>query len=67
MDAQSLQVSGTCTATLIRSTESRFSATCVSGAFDVLIGVNLLREGLDLPEVSLVGILDADKQRLSPQ
>ena len=32
-----------------------------SGAFDVLIGVNLLREGLDLPEVSLVGILDADK------
>ncbi|MDG2201604.1 MAG: excinuclease ABC subunit UvrB [Phycisphaerales bacterium] len=32
-----------------------------SGDFDVLIGVNLLREGLDLPEVSLVGILDADK------
>ncbi len=32
------------------------------GDFDVLIGVNLLREGLDLPEVSLVGILDADKQ-----
>ncbi|MFH0813536.1 MAG: excinuclease ABC subunit UvrB [Pseudomonadota bacterium] len=31
------------------------------GAFDVLIGVNLLREGLDLPEVSLVAILDADK------
>ena len=31
------------------------------GEFDVLIGVNLLREGLDLPEVSLVGILDADK------
>jgi excinuclease ABC subunit B len=31
------------------------------GAFDVLIGVNLLREGLDLPEVSLVCILDADK------
>ena len=30
--------------------------------FDVLIGVNLLREGLDLPEVSLVGILDADKE-----
>lgn len=32
------------------------------GAFDVLIGVNLLREGLDLPEVSLVTILDADKE-----
>lgn len=32
------------------------------GAFDVLIGVNLLREGLDLPEVSLVAVLDADKE-----
>lgn len=32
------------------------------GAFDVLVGINLLREGLDLPEVSLVAILDADKQ-----
>ncbi len=32
------------------------------GAFDVLVGVNLLREGLDLPEVSLVIILDADKE-----
>ena len=32
------------------------------GRFDVLIGVNLLREGLDLPEVSLVAILDADKE-----
>ncbi len=32
------------------------------GAFDALIGINLLREGLDLPEVSLVGILDADKE-----
>ncbi len=32
------------------------------GLFDVLIGVNLLREGLDLPEVELVGILDADKE-----
>ncbi|MEN9730997.1 MAG: hypothetical protein RL488_307, partial [Actinomycetota bacterium] len=32
------------------------------GLFDVLIGINLLREGLDLPEVSLVAILDADKQ-----
>jgi excinuclease ABC subunit B len=33
-----------------------------SGVFDVLIGINLLREGLDIPEVSLVVILDADKQ-----
>ncbi|HNZ64760.1 MAG TPA: excinuclease ABC subunit UvrB [Smithella sp.] len=32
------------------------------GAFDVLVGVNLLREGLDIPEVSLVAILDADKE-----
>ena len=32
------------------------------GVFDVLIGINLLREGLDIPEVSLVAILDADKQ-----
>jgi excinuclease ABC subunit B len=32
------------------------------GEFDVLVGVNLLREGLDLPEVSLVGVLDADKE-----
>ncbi|MCT0209593.1 MAG: excinuclease ABC subunit B [Cyanobium sp.] len=33
-----------------------------NGAFDALVGVNLLREGLDLPEVSLVAILDADKE-----
>ena len=33
-----------------------------SGKYDVLVGINLLREGLDLPEVSLVAILDADKQ-----
>src|SRR5947209_7193808 len=32
------------------------------GEYDILVGVNLLREGLDLPEVSLVGILDADKE-----
>ncbi len=32
------------------------------GNFDVLVGINLLREGLDMPEVSLVGILDADKE-----
>ncbi len=34
------------------------------GIFDVLVGINLLREGLDMPEVSLVGILDADKEGL---
>jgi excinuclease ABC subunit B len=33
-----------------------------NGGFDVLVGVNLLREGLDLPEVTLIGILDADKE-----
>ncbi|MBM4015857.1 MAG: excinuclease ABC subunit UvrB [Planctomycetes bacterium] len=33
-----------------------------AGAFDVLVGINLLREGLDLPEVALVAILDADKE-----
>lgn len=33
-----------------------------TGAYDVLVGINLLREGLDIPEVSLVAILDADKQ-----
>jgi excinuclease ABC subunit B len=32
------------------------------GEFDVLVGINLLREGLDLPEVALVAILDADKE-----
>lgn len=33
-----------------------------AGTYDVLVGINLLREGLDLPEVSLIGILDADKE-----
>ena len=32
------------------------------GEFDVLVGINLLREGLDMPEVSLVAIFDADKE-----
>ena len=32
------------------------------GVFDVLVGINLLREGLDIPECALVGILDADKE-----
>src|SRR5690625_8030337 len=34
------------------------------GTYDVLIGINLLREGLDIPEVSLVAILEADKEGL---
>src|SRR3989338_10271348 len=34
------------------------------GKYDALVGINLLREGLDLPEVSLVAILDADKEGL---
>ena len=41
---------------------SRSCATLRLGEFDVLVGINLLREGLDLPEVSLVAILDADKE-----
>ena len=40
----------------------RFCARLRKGEFDVLVGINLLREGLDLPEVSLVAILDADKE-----
>lgn len=40
----------------------RILADLRKGVYDVLVGVNLLREGLDLPEVSLVGILDADKE-----
>ena len=36
--------------------------SCGLGEYDVLVGINLLREGLDLPEVSLVSILDADKE-----
>lgn len=40
----------------------KIMANLRSGVYDVLVGVNLLREGLDLPEVSLVAILDADKE-----
>ena len=46
----------------IRSSGSRSSATSRLGVFDVLIGINLLREGLDIPECALVAILDADKE-----
>ena len=38
------------------------SASLRLGEFDVLVGINLLREGLDMPEVALVAILDADKE-----
>ena len=34
------------------------------GVFDVLVGINLLREGLDIPEITLVAILDADKEEI---
>ena len=42
--------------------ESSSCAISGMGVYDVLVGINLLREGLDLPEVSLVAILDADKE-----
>ena len=51
-----------CTPTSIPSSASRSSATCGPGEFDVLVGINLLREGLGIPEVSLVAVLDADKE-----
>ena len=38
-----------------------------TGAIDVIVGINLLREGLDIPEVTLVAILDADKEGLFAQ
>ena len=53
---------GTCIPILTRWSACRYSAICGWATFDVLIGINLLREGLDLPEVSLVAILDADKE-----
>ena len=39
-----------------------FSSTVVDKLFDILVGINLLREGLDIPEVSLVAVFDADKE-----
>ena len=53
--------SASSTARSTRSSGSRSCASCARAQFDVLVGVNLLREGLDLPEVSLVAIVDADK------
>ena len=52
----------TCTATSIRSSAVELIRDLRLGEFDVLVGINLLREGLDIPEVSLVAILDADKE-----
>ena len=52
----------TCTAMWKHSNELKSSAILGSGRFDVLIGINLLREGLDIPECALVAILDADKE-----
>ena len=51
-----------CIASWTPSSGSSCSRDLRQGEFDVLVGVNLLREGLDLPEVSLVAILDADKE-----
>ncbi len=49
-----------------RRRHARAASSCSrelrAGEYDVLVGINLLREGLDLPEVSLVAILDADKE-----
>jgi excinuclease ABC subunit B len=58
---QNVAASG-CTAIPDAFERVEISAICAWAQFDVLVGVNLLREGLDLPEVSLVAILDADKE-----
>jgi excinuclease ABC subunit B len=52
----------TCTPTSRPSSASEIIRDLRLGKFDVLVGINLLREGLDMPEVSLVAILDADKE-----
>ena len=52
----------TCTPRSTRCAGSSCCASCGWASYDVLVGINLLREGLDLPEVSLVAILDADKE-----
>ncbi len=56
------QASATCTRTSTRSSAIEILRDLRRGTFDVLVGINLLREGLDLPEVSLVAVLDADKE-----
>ena len=52
----------TCIPTSTPSSGSRILRDLRLGAFDVLVGINLLREGLDIPECALVAILDADKE-----
>ena len=52
----------TCTPRSTPCSGSSCCGSCGMGEYDVLVGINLLREGLDLPEVSLVSILDADKE-----
>ena len=52
----------TCTRTIDTLERIEILRDLRKGDFDVLVGINLLREGLDLPEVSLVAILDADKE-----
>ena len=52
----------TCTAICKPSTRSEILRDLRLGVYDVVVGINLLREGLDLPEVTLVAILDADKE-----
>jgi excinuclease ABC subunit B len=52
----------TCTPRSTRCAGRAAARVCAKGEYDVLVGINLLREGLDLPEVSLVAILDADKE-----
>ena len=54
--------SNTCTLTLRLWSDTEIIRDLRLGVFDVLIGINLLREGIDVPEVSLVAILDADKE-----
>ena len=51
-----------CTTTSTRMERMEIIRDLRLGEFDVLVGINLLREGLDIPEVSLVAILDADKE-----
>ena len=51
-----------CTRSSMRSSACEVLRELREQKFDALVGVNLLREGLDLPEVSLVAILDADKE-----
>ena len=53
---------GTCTRDIATIERMEIIRDLRLGEFDVLVGINLLREGLDLPEVSLVAILDADKE-----